>query len=196
MNADAQESPREPRRGLRVQRTSQSPTSADRPALTLREAMVAESLADLVQAHQSILATEQRLIALNEDLSAQADKIEQQLQQYGKVIQTFNQAGYKKYAIGLVEQTRAAIQEVRTAVKQELEANRAAELSATQAPAAVAPPPSLMRRMASRLLARLQPAAHDPWALKPAQLPLWMRYPRINLAITAAGCTLLYLMYS
>ena len=100
----------------RVKQQASDP-APDRTVVTLREAMVAETLSEVVKQHQSILATEQRLIVLHDNLTALADKIEMRAERYGKIIAALNQAGFERYTTGLAEQTHATLRELTDAIK-------------------------------------------------------------------------------
>jgi hypothetical protein len=103
----------------------------DRAVLTLREAMLADTLSELVKQHQTILATEQRLIALHDKMAALADTIQTRTDRYGETIAAINHAGMARYTTSLADQTHALLRELIQFLKQRAAAESAESQCAT-----------------------------------------------------------------
>ena len=118
MSTDRGIGPHKPARGA-----SQPEPRAERTVLTLRDALLAETLSDVVKQHQSILATEQRLVNLHDKLTVLSETLEMRAERYGKIIAGINHAGFDRYTSGLAEQTYATLRELTQAIKQRAQAD-------------------------------------------------------------------------
>lgn len=184
--------------------TPEQPQEHKLPRFTVREAQMAEFLADAGNMLQTLQATEQRmrdqraLLELAADkLRQQCDRVDETTERFTKAINGVDKATRDRFTQAVVELARRtleqAIAEIRAAGEAERQrllhgptgagACRAAQAAAAPSHASVAT--AQADRAAGAASAR--PPPHQP-------LPLWRRYPRTNLVIGAALLTITYVI--
>lgn len=182
--------------------TPEQPQEHKLPRFTVREAQMAEFLADAGNLLQTLQAAEQRLrdqralLELASDkLQRQCDRVDETSERFTKAIKSVDKATRERFTQAVVEITRRALEQAMAEIRAAGQAERQRLVPASpEVEAARAAPVTVGRSEATGAITRTdRVAGYASTGAQPNQLPpLWWRYPRINLVIGAALLTIAY----
>lgn len=196
--------------------TPEQPQEQKLPRFTVREAQMAEFLADAGNMLQTLQAAEQRMRdqrALLEQaadrLQQQCDRVDETTERFTNAINNVDKATRDRFMQAVVEMTRRALEqataEIRAAGQAELQRlmqgrpvvdARLESPNSAEGAAAAAATTSAAIPVAGAQSATARASYAATAGIEPLQrpLPLWRRYPLVNLVISAALLSVAYLL--
>ena len=185
--------------------SSAQPQDPKLPRFTVREAQMAEFLADAGNMLDALQSAEQRLrdqrVLLDlaaDKLKQHCDRIDETTERCTKAINSVEKSSRERYTTAIVEMTRRALEQALAEVRAAGETERTSLLqTGARHTGAAARPKATVATSVNHWPDRspatqVPPVAQHIQPLQPPTAPLWLRYPRVNLVITAASLSVAY----